>query len=260
MTNSRPRSTVISLTIHAAAIALLLLWSKQVAPTMHPAAVELVSLTDPPRISAPSADAIGGGGGRHALVPASAGHLPKIALTQFVPPAIEIVNPNPKLVMESTIEGPPELALLDKALPNLGDPLSRFRGSSAGAGGPLGIGNGNGTGNGNKTGAAAGDGDAPYGPVYRAGSNGVTKPLLIHQVEPEFSEEARRAKYTGTVKIVADIDPNGRPRNLRVAKSLGLGLDEKALEAVGQWLFKPGTRDGKAVTVSAMIEVTFHLL
>jgi protein TonB len=260
MTNSRPRSTIISLAIHTAAIALLLLWSKQVAPTTHFASVELLSLTDPPHIPAPSVNAAGGGGGSHAVVPASAGHLPKIALRQFVPPAIEVVNPDPKLVMEPTIEGPPELALLDKSLANPGDPISRFAGSSAGTGGPLGIGNGHGTGVGNKTGAGAGDGDAPYGTVYRAGINGVTRPLLIHQVEPEFSEEARKAKYSGTVKIVADIDSNGHPRNLRVAKSLGLGLDEKALEAVGQWLFKPGTREGKPVTVSAMIEVAFHLL
>jgi TonB family protein len=85
-------------------------------------------------------------------------------------------------------------------------------------------------------------------------------PVLLHSVEPEFSEEARRAKYTGTVMLRADIDEKGHPRNLRVMHSLGMGLDEKAMDAVIQWLFKPGTKEGKAVAVSAVIEVSFHLL
>jgi len=55
-------------------------------------------------------------------------------------------------------------------------------------------------------------------------------------------------------------NPKGRPRNLRLSRSLGQGLDEKALDAVSQWLFWPGTKNGRPVTVSALIEVTFHLL
>jgi protein TonB len=260
MINSRSQSALISVMIHSAAIALLLLVSNQVIPTVHLAAIELLHLTDPlPALPTRSRDDTGGGGGMHAIVPAPARHLPQIAPRQFVPPVIQIINPNPKLVMEATIEGPPELTLLDRALPNPGDPLSRFNAISGGTGGPLGIGNSHGTGIGNKAGPGAGDGDRLYGQVYRAG-NGVTMPVLIHRVEPEFSEEARKAKYSGTVVIRAEIDQSGRPRNMRLEKSLGLGLDEKALEAVSQWLFKPGTREGKPVTVSAMIEVTFHLL
>lgn len=126
-------------------------------------------------------------------------------------------------------------------------------------GGPLGIGNGRGTGAGNGAGASSGDGNQGSGTVYRAG-NGVTAPILIHRVEPEFSEEARKSKCSGTVVIRAEIDPNGRPRNLRLSRGLGQGLDEKALDAVSQWVFRPGTREGKPVAVSALIEVTFHLL
>jgi protein TonB len=252
MTTSRSGSTFISLSIHAAAIAIFLLASKQFKPAIQEAGIQILHLTDPVTTT------IGGGGGMHANTPASSGHLPKIEPRQFVPPS-PVVNPQPKLVMEPSIEGPPELALLDKRSPDLGDPLSKLAGSSAGTGGPLGIGNGHGTGVGNKAGPAAGNGDQSSEPVFKPG-NGVTTPILIHRVEPEFSEEARKAKYSGTVLIRAEIDRNGHPRNLRLAKSLGSGLDEKALEAVNQWLFKPGTKDGKPVTVSALIEVTFHLL
>jgi TonB family protein len=121
--------------------------------------------------------------------------------------------------------------------------------NSAGTGGPLGIGNGRGT--------AIGDGLT--GTVYRPG-NGVTAPVLIHSVEPEFSEEARKAKYSGIVKLHADIDASGHPRNIRVVQSLGMGLDEQAVSAVALWLFRPGTKDGKPVAVSALVEVSFHLL
>jgi len=79
-------------------------------------------------------------------------------------------------------------------------------------------------------------------------------------VEPEFSDEARRAKYSGVVSLRADIDAAGHPRNIRVVHSLGMGLDEKAVQAVTQWVFRPGTKDGKPVAVSALIEVGFHLL
>jgi protein TonB len=90
--------------------------------------------------------------------------------------------------------------------------------------------------------------------------NGVTAPVLIHSVEPEFSEEARNAKRSGIVKLLADIDASGRPRNIRVVQSLGMGLDERAVGALELWLFKPGTKDGKPVAVSALVEVSFHLL
>jgi TonB family protein len=84
--------------------------------------------------------------------------------------------------------------------------------------------------------------------------------VVLHKVEPEYSEEARKAKYQGTVLLYIEVDPSGRPTNIRVQRSLGLGLDEKAVEAVRQWKFKPGYKDGKPVTVAATIEVNFRLL
>lgn len=198
-----------------------------------------------------------GGGGHHEKAPATKGHLVKIAARQFVPPTIRVTNPNPRLIIEPTIEGPPDLVY--KTLPIVGDPLSQILGSSAGSGGPSGIGNSHGTGIGNKSGSSAGDGGSGIGTVYPPG-NGVTLPVLIHRMEPEFSEEARKAKYSGTVLIRADIDSSGHARNLRLTRSVGMGLDEKAIEAVAQWLFKPGTKAGKPVAVSAVIEVSFRLL
>jgi TonB family protein len=88
----------------------------------------------------------------------------------------------------------------------------------------------------------------------------VTAPSLLFKVEPEYSEEARRAKYQGVVLLYVEVDPSGRATDIRVQRSLGLGLDEKAIEAVKKWKFLPGKKDGKAVAVAATIEVNFRLL
>jgi protein TonB len=253
------RSTLVSIAIHVAAIALLLLASNQIAPA--PLRVPAIALTPLPApfLPHPAPGKALGGGGMHQQLPATTGHLPKIAARQFVPPILEILNPHPKLAMEMTIEVPPQAALLDRPLPDLGDPLSKFMNGSAGMGGPLGIGNGRGTGIGDRRGSSAGNGDSTTGTVYKPG-NGVTAPVLIHCVEPEFSEEARKAKRSGVVKLLADIDASGRPRNIRVVQSLGVGLDERAIGALELWQLKPGTKDGKPVAVSALVEVSFHLL
>ena len=84
-------------------------------------------------------------------------------------------------------------------------------------------------------------------------------PKLIYKVDPEYTEEARKAKYQGTVLVYVKVTPDGRPTDLKVLRSLGMGLDEKALECVAKWRFEPGTKDGQAVTVEAQIEVNFRL-
>jgi TonB family protein len=88
----------------------------------------------------------------------------------------------------------------------------------------------------------------------------VTAPSLVYKVEPEYSEEARKAKYQGTVVLYVEVEPSGRAQNMRVIQSLGLGLDEKAIEAVRKWKFRPGYKNGKPVTVVATVEVSFRLL
>ena len=84
-------------------------------------------------------------------------------------------------------------------------------------------------------------------------------PRTIYDPEPEYSEEARKAKYQGTVILQVVIDAEGRPRDIRTARTLGLGLDEKAIEAVRTWRFQPAMKDGRAVAVLVNIQVSFRL-
>jgi TonB family protein len=94
--------------------------------------------------------------------------------------------------------------------------------------------------------------------VYRVGG-GVTAPVLLQKQEPEYTEEARRSRYQGTVLLYVEIDPSGKATNIRVQGPVGMGLNEKAIEAVKAWTFKPGTKEGNPVTVAASIEVNFRM-
>lgn len=87
----------------------------------------------------------------------------------------------------------------------------------------------------------------------------MSMPRAIYSPEPEFSEEARRSKYQGEVVLLATIGADGLPRNLTVVRSLGMGLDEKALETVRTWRFDPAKKDGRPVAVQMNIIVNFHL-
>jgi TonB family protein len=203
----------------------------------------------------------GGGGGDRSPLPASKGRLPKPAVRQFTPPSAVINNPNPKLAMEPTILAPPDVQLPNVNMSQYGDPLGKLGPASngPGSGGGIGSGKGGGVGSGTGGGVGPGEGGGIGGGPFRVGG-GVTAPLVLHKVEPEYSEEARKAKYQGTVLLYIEVDPSGRATNIKVQRSLGLGLDEKAIEAVKQWKFKPGYKDGKPVTVAATIEVNFRLL
>jgi len=203
----------------------------------------------------------GGGGGDRSPTPASKGRAPKFAARQFVPPAAVVNNPNPKLLMEPTLIGPPDVALPNNNMPVWGDPLAKIGPPSngPGSGGGIGSGSGGGVGSGKGAGFGPGEGGGIGGGVYRVGG-GVTAPAVLFKVDPEYSEEARKAKYSGTVVLYIEVDQNGNARNLRVVKGIGLGLDEKAIEAVHKWRFKPGLKDGKPVVVAAHIEVNFRLL
>lgn len=92
--------------------------------------------------------------------------------------------------------------------------------------------------------------------VYR----GVNAPRLIYRVEPAYPQAARDAKVQGAVLIHAVIDSDGGTRDRKIVRGLGYGLDEAALDAVSQWLFRPGTKEGRPVSVAASIEVNFRLL
>jgi TonB family protein len=100
-----------------------------------------------------------------------------------------------------------------------------------------------------------------FAEVFKASvAQGTTQPKLIRKVEPEYNEDARAAKYQGTVVLQVVIGPDGFAHNIQVVRSLGLGLDQKAAEAVAQWQFSPGIKDGSPVPVAATVEVNFRLL
>jgi len=205
----------------------------------------------------------GGGGGNNNPLPPNKGKLPRADVKQFTPPTQEVLNPDPKLVMEPTVIAPPDMPLPNVNMANYGDPLSKIVGgppsNGPGSGGGIGSGKGGGVGSGKGGGVGPGEGGGFGGGVFRVGG-GVTSPVPVYKIEPEYSEEARKAKYQGTVVLSVIIDATGKPTNLKVLRELGLGLDQKAIEAVQKWRFRPGTKDGKPVAVYATIEVNFRLL
>lgn len=95
--------------------------------------------------------------------------------------------------------------------------------------------------------------------MYRVGG-AVSPPTLVSKVEPIYSQEARIAKYQGSVLIHVEVGLDGLAHNIKVVRGLGLGLDERAVAAIRQWKFNPGTKDGQPVAVMANIEVNFRLL
>ena len=97
------------------------------------------------------------------------------------------------------------------------------------------------------------------GPPAKVG-NGVSAPVVVYKIEPEYSDLARKAKLQGSVTVALRVNPSGRATRMCIAQPLGMGLDEKAMEAINQWRFRPGMKDGKAVTVPATVQVQFRLL
>jgi TonB family protein len=88
----------------------------------------------------------------------------------------------------------------------------------------------------------------------------VTEPVLLWKIEPEYTDEARRARVQGTVVLHIEVDTRGQAQNITVRQSLGLGLDERAIEAVRRWRFRPGYRNGKPWATAALVQVNFRLL
>lgn len=196
----------------------------------------------------------GGGGNNHTLTPTSKGKVPKFQWTQFTPPQAKIQNQNPKLAMDPSLLGPPDLKILSPNLPNFGDPLGKSVTDS------LGNGNGTGIGSGSGGGLGPGEGGGTGGGMFRAGINGVGSPVCIYCPQPEYSDEARKAKYQGTVLLDVVVTSDGRVISPQVIKGPGLGLEEKALAQVRNWKMRPALGpNGKPVNCRVQIEVTFHL-
>ena len=260
-----PMSSALSVGAHVAIIGLIIfliiearMHPKPVPPKPQLAAIDIT----PFRPIAPKGPAMGGGGGGGAreLVPAPKGRLPKFSETPITPPMLA-VNEHPKLAVEPTIKMPPNVVLPNNNLPNLGDPRTSIVGpasNGSGSGAGLGSGDGGGIGSGSGAGYGPGEGGGYGGGLYHVGG-GVSPPVLIYSVDAEFSDEARRAKYQGVSVVSLIVDAHGLPQRIRVVRKLGMGLDEKAVEAVRQYKFKPSTYQGKAVPVEITIEVNFHI-
>lgn len=203
----------------------------------------------------------GGGGGDRSPTPASKGAIPKFSRTPLAPPVAVIPNPTPKLPVAPTLLGPPELKLpqMSANMP-WGDPNGVVGPASNGPGfgGGIGSGSGGGVGSGNGGGLGPGEGGGFGGGPFSVGG-GVSAPIPIYKPEPAYSEEARKAKYQGTVVLWIVVDASGAVTDCRVVKPLGLGLDEKAVETVRTWKFKPAMKNQVAVPVRVMVEVSFRL-
>jgi protein TonB len=204
----------------------------------------------------------GGGGGDRSITPPTKGRAPKFAYTQFTPPEATIKNLAPKLPMDPTLLGPPELKIANPPLPNMGDPMAGAVTMSGGpgGGGGIGVGTSGGIGSGNGAGLGPGETAGTGGGAFRAGVNGVGSPQCIYCPDPEYSDEARKAKYQGTVLLDVTVTTEGRIVNPVVIKGPGLGMEEKALAQVRNWKLRPALGPGgKPVNCRIQIEVTFHL-
>lgn len=203
----------------------------------------------------------GGGGGDRDARPATVGKLPPFAILQLAPPSAHPPDAA-RLSVTPTIDAAPDLQLRSPDLPKWGDPLARVNNDSNGPGHDGGMGPGEGTGIGPGDGPGYGPGkDGGFGDgVHAAGEPGYGDPVCVYCPNPQFTDEAVKAKYQGSVYLSVVVTPDGRATNIRVEKGLGMGLDERAIETVKTWRFQPALGpDGKPAAVGLTVELTFRL-
>jgi TonB family protein len=93
--------------------------------------------------------------------------------------------------------------------------------------------------------------------IYHIGGD-VSEPKLIYAPDPKFSDKALKANYQGACVLSLIVDAQGKPQHVNVVRHLGMGLDQKAVEAVQQYRFTPALLRGKPVAVEVNIEVNFR--
>jgi TonB family protein len=268
--NYRSNGLVGSAIVHAVILAAVLggtlLGHKVVTQIQQHETVTLIA-PSPDSYALPVAKKVvsgGGGGGEHDVLEAPKGRLPKTAMQQITPPSIILRNPHPKLAVEPTVVVPPQVHLADNHMPTLGLPTAAAALPSAppsngtGSGAGIGSGSGGGVGVGHGAGVGAGSGGGIGGGVFKVGG-GISAPQPVSTPDPEYTEQARVAKTQGTCILWLIVDDQGRPRDIRVVRGLGMGLDAKAIEAVKQWKFQPAMKDGRPVNVQISVEVGFKL-
>jgi protein TonB len=250
-TKQDPKATGTAVVIYGLMI-LLLLWivKNKAHLLVPPKPVQVVELNVPPPKAPPKAVTMGGGGGQRGPTPVTKGTPPKFADQQIVPPKAPPLE-EPKIKIAPTIEVQKDLKMAS-SIPQIGMANSPLVGMSMGNGRGTGLGSGNGSGLGPGSGGNTGGGPRRIG-------GGVSAPVLIFSVEPEFSEEARKAKVAGNVLVNLYVGTDGKPSHVRVIRGVGMGLDEKAKEAVEQYKFKPAMENGKPVLVELNVEVNFQI-
>ncbi len=267
LSEKRSRATsVASFAIHGAVIAAMLWVALQ--PRPHVVAAKQQQIITPitfhpfipPTPPAPKPMAGGGGGGLHEVVEASKGRIPPVEKLRVTPPQILRIA-HPMLATPPAVEAPRQINIPNNTMPNLGVPQSPMiamasQGSGGGSGFGQGLGGGIGAGQGGGVGQGMGGG---YGGGVMSVGGGVSAPQLLHSVEPEFTDAARQARYQGVVSIQLIVDTSGNPENIQVVRHLGMGLDEKAIDAVRQYRFRPAMYGGHPVAVRLMVDVDFRL-
>lgn len=256
------KSFVASFLLEMAAISMLIFlstWTWSHKTELKQMATTVISLDESP-ILKPDKDQAGGGGGggNKDKFQTPKGAVPKQALEQVTPP--QVVPPeHAKLTADPTVVVPPQIKLPTNG--DLGNPLASITGplsQGTGIGGGLGSGNGTGIGSGDGSGVGPGRGGGYGGGLFHVGG-GVSAPKAIYDPDPDYSEEARKAHWQGTVVLGVVIGADGKVHDVKVVRSLGLGLDEKAVETVKTWRFEPSRKDGQPVAVQLNIEVNFHM-
>ncbi len=232
--NYKKQSAGVSLVVHilmvAGLIAISIMGARAVKQAEKPR--EMVTLIAPdltPQLPMTKKSATtsggGGGGGDRDKLQAPKGKLPKLAMEQITPPAIVIRNDHPKLPVEPTVVVPPQIKLASN-MPSIGNPMAAIPAgppsNGTGSGGGIGSGSGGGVGSGTGPGVGPGHGGGIGGGVFRVGG-GVSAPRALDTPDPEYSEEARKAKYQGTCVLWLIVGPDGKPRDIKVARALGHG-------------------------------------
>ncbi len=170
------------------------------------------------------------------------------------PPPVAKPDPVPPVVapvVSAPADTRDRVGVID-APPSTSDSQGSGNGGGAGSGG--GTGNGDGTGPGIGPGSGGGTGGGPYRP-----GSGIAAPELIHEVKPDYTEEARRRGLAGDVVLEIVVRSDGRVGSVRVVQGLGAGLDQRAADAVRQWRFSPARRMGTPVDVVVEVAVEFRL-
>jgi protein TonB len=260
---------IVSLIIHGLFIVGAILMIRYSRDTVNGQAV--LPLQTPPGIiwlAQPGPGGGGGGGGNRMKEPPRQAEMPgKDKLTVPVskppsivePPKIAKNEPNP---IEQLVIPAKDLASSKDSLPGAieAPPGPPTASQGSGSGGGAGTGSGTGIGPGTGPGLGPGTGGGTGGGAYRPGS-GVSTPILLREVRPQYTSDAMRAKIQGTVLVECVVKTDGSVGDVQVIRSLDstFGLDQEAIKAARQWRFRPGTLRGEPVPVTITIELTFTL-